>query len=325
MSSIKKLVRVFLVDGESKHGLMVEDTITAAQLVEVTANKVHLNDWSHFAIFENRGDEERCLGVEEKPVFISEKWTTSLKTSNDNLIEPKFVFKKKVFLRDEDEFDTVDPVAKHLSYIQTVHSVIEGEYPCSIEDSIALAGLQTQVIYGAHNPANHVSGFFGQNLKNFVPKLLLPLKPAKEWETLIFKNHVKRLGMSSEDAKSEYLATVKQWPFYGTTYFKGCRTISKSKNIPPKLALGINLDGIVLVSNKDKQQTISQHPFTDLLSWNVLQDSFTFEFGTTNDFTKYSFATTHAHAINDLMQSYVDALLQMIKVEIGNATTSPRE
>lgn len=333
-----KVVRVFMVD-DTKHGFGVTDeNTTAAQLIKSIATKIGLKDDNHFALFEIKGEEERCLGPDEKPVMVSDKLSTS--TSLKNSFEPsstvpeqRLVFKKKIFVRDEDELDSreYDYVAKHLLYIQAHHNVIEGEYPCTVEDAWKLGGLQMQVIYGNHNSETHVTGFFGPNLNKFVPKPLLPLKTSKEWETLILKSHSQRKGLPSEDAETEYLNIVKSWSYYGTKYFKNCRTISKNKQLPQKVMIGVNLDGIVLANYKDKEQQFGIYYFTDLLLWTTTHNgaapgTFTFEVaGPNNEPVKYSFETKHADAINDLVQSYVDVLINMIKLDIGHETASPRE
>jgi len=336
MATGKKVVRVFMVD-ETKHGFVTDDNTTAAQLIKEISNKIGLKEDTHFALFEVKGEEERCLGPEEKPVFIAERWSpmvpmkSSMDPTSNNMGDQRFVFKKKIFVRDEDEQDSrdYDKVARHLLYIQAHSSVIEGEYPCSQEDAWKLAGLQMQVIYGNYNAETHVPGFFGQNLNNFIPKPLLSLKPAKEWEALIFKSHLQRKGLPSDEAETEYLNIVKSWPYYGTKYFKQCR-ILKNKQLPQKVMIGINLDGIVLASNKDKEQQIGLYYFTDLLSWSTshagAQSTFTFEVaGQTNEPVKFVFETKDADAINDLVQNYVDVLINMIKNDIGHETASPRE
>jgi hypothetical protein len=339
MTTGKKVVRVFMVD-ETKHGFGVDEHATSAQLIKEVAVKIALKEDQHFALFEVRGDEERCLAADEKPAAVVERWAqlmpSTLKNSadptNNNLGEFRLVFKKKIFVRDEDESDSrdYDKVAKHLLYIQALHSVIEGEYTCTPEDAVKLAGLQMQVIYGNYNASTHMPGFFGQNLSSFVPKPLMPLKPTKEWELLIVASHKIRTGMSSEEAEMEYLNIVKSWPLYGTKYFKNCKLTTKNKLLPQKVNIGVNLDGIVLANHKDKEQQLGVYYFTDLLSWstthNGAQSTFTFEVaGQNNEPVKYTFETKHAEAINDLVQSYVDVLINMIKLDIGHETASPRE
>jgi len=341
MTTGKKVVRVFMVDETTKHGFVIEEQTTSAQLIKDVAVKIGLKEDNHFALFEVRGEDERCLSPEEKPAAVVDRWAqlipSSLKSSaeplSSNLGEFRLVFKKKIFVRDEDEQDTrdYDKVAKHLLYIQALHSVIEGEYQCSPDDAVKLAGLQMQVIYGNYSADTHMPGFFGQNLTSFVPKPLMPLKPSKEWEILILKAHMIRKGMQAEEAETEYLNIVKSWPLYGTKYFKNCKLITKNKQLPQKVNIGVNLDGIVLANYKDKEQQLGVYYFTDLLSWSTTHNSaqsstFTFEVGGPNcEPVKYSFETKHADAINDLVQSYVDVLINMIKLDIGHETASPRE
>ena len=69
---------------------------------------------------------------------------------------------------------------------------------------------------------------------------------------------------------------------------------------------------------------------SQLLSWSTTHSgaagTFSFEVtGPNGEIVKYSFETKHADAINDLVQSYVDVLINMIKLDIGHETASPRE
>jgi len=260
---------------------------------------------SCFAIFERKDGWERCLEPDEKPCELMTAWgpdTTPSKTA-------AFVFKKKIFLRD-DEREMQDLVAKHHVYIQALHSVIESEYPCTVEDAIKLAGLQVQIVYGDHKPGNHVVGFLSANLKQFVPKDLFPQKRPNDWEALIFKAHATNSGKSEEDAKSEYLEIVKQWPFYGTTFYPPCKTIG-SKKIPNKVIIGVNAEGILLLK-KDKE-LVSTHPFTEICSWASSSTTFAFEFGSQTESQKYTFETKQGAIIAASIQTYIDILVQMLK------------
>lgn len=105
-----------------------------------------------------------------------------------------------------------------------------------------------QVNYGEHNSTVHVEGFLKHNLQDFVPKHLLPSKQPKEWESLIFKAHAKISGKSIEDAKTEYIGIVKQWPLYGATFFPPCKMLNKSKH--GKIIIGVNAEGILLLKAK---------------------------------------------------------------------------
>jgi len=218
----KTVIRVHFMDDTWK-AFGVDTTTTAAQLKNMVAERIGMKEHSSFFIFEKKDGWERCLDADEKPVELMSVWAVDPKrkeTGKEPLKELPFafIFKKKIFLRD-DEKELQDPIAKLFVYNQALASVIESELPCSVDDAIKLAGLQCQVTYGDHKSATHVVGFLTQNLKKFVPKELFTLKKPTEWESAILKAHSTNLGKSPEEAMSEYLAIVKEWPFYGTTFF----------------------------------------------------------------------------------------------------------
>jgi len=222
-----------------------------------------------------------------------------------------FIFKKRIFLRD-DEREMQDPVAKHLVYIQALYSIIESEYPCTVEDAIKLAGLEVQIVYGDHRPGAHTVGFLTQNLRQFVPKDLFSHKRANEWEAQIFRAHAINVGKAVEDSKGDYLSIVKQWPFYGTTFYPPCKSIGNRKI--PKVIIGVNAEGIVLLNyKKNPKEIFSIHPFTEIGSWASSSTTFAFEFGSEKEPQKYTFETKHGAIIASTIQTYIDILVQLLK------------
>jgi len=288
----------------------IDENASVDQLRAAVIEKLELVEDGSFALFEKKDDIERCLEPDERPCELVNEWGNAEKKKD--VSEPKILFKKKIFLRDDDR-EMKDPIAKHYLYIQALYSVIESEYPCSVDDALILAGLQVQVTYGDHNPSTHVVGFLAHNLHNFIPKQLFPLKSAKEWEALIFKAHARTTGKSADDAKGEYLDIVKLWPYYGTTFYPPCKTVSSGKNkLPAKVVIGVNAEGILLLKAKDKE-LISTHPFTEVCSWASSANTFAFEFGSTSESTKYSFDTKLGAIIASTIQTYIDILVQMLK------------
>jgi len=297
----------------------VEETATADQLKLTIKEKIDLKEDGCFSVFEKKDGWERCLEPEEKPCELMTLWTIDPKerqkrdtmTGKEPLSEIPcaFIFKKKIFLRD-DEKEIADPVAKNLVYIQALHSVIDSEYPCTPEDAIRLAGIQMQIVYGDHKPGTFVVGFLTQNLKQFVPKDLFSSKRPTEWEAAIFKAHAQHIGKKSEDAQTEYLDIVKQWPFYGTTFYPPCKSIG-NKKLPGKVIIGVNAEGILLLK-KDKE-LVSTHPFTEICSWASSSSTFAFEFGSQTESQKYTFETRQGAIIAATIQTYIDILVQMLK------------
>jgi len=306
----KRVIRVHMIDEKFK-SFAIDENASVEQLRAAVVEKIELVEEGSFALFEKRDEVERCLDPDEKLCDLAIEWGTAADKKKDGT-EPKILFKKKIFLRDDDR-EMKDTVAKHYIYIQALYSVIESEYPCSVDDALILAGLQVQVTYGDHNPTTHIPGFLTHNLHNFIPKQLIQQKPAKEWEPLIFKAHARNTGKSADDAKGEYLDIVKLWPYYGSTFYPPCKTVSSGKTkLPAKVIIGVNAEGILLLKAKDKEP-ISTHPFTEVCSWSSSASTFAFEYGSTNESTKYSFETKQGAIIAASIQTYIDILVQMLK------------
>jgi len=325
----KRLVRVYFIDDSFK-AFAVEESATVDSLRSIVLERMELREDGCFALFEQRDEWERCLDSDEKPGELIDAWVRPVELEKakkkDVVAEPRFLFKKKIFLQDDDR-EMKDTVAKHLLYIQALHSVIESEYPSSPEEAITLASLQVQVSNGDHNPSTPQVGFLGHNLKNFIPKHLILSKKPAEWESLIFKAHVRHQGKSPEDAKTEYLDIVKQWPFYGTTFFPPCRGVG-NKKLPKKVLIGVNSEGILLLKTKEKE-LISTHPFAEICSWASSSTTFAFEFGTQIESQKYTFETEQGSIIAATIQTYIDILVQRLKidedeeVEVSSVASSP--
>jgi myosin-7 len=309
-----KVVRIYFMDDSCK-AYAVEESTTAAQLKKIIVERIQMKEDACFFIFEKKDGWERCIEPDEKPCELMTLWQTQTQAAQLPTKEGlrdvafAFIFKKKIFIRD-DEREMKDPVAKHSVYIQAVYNVIESEYPCIVEDAVRLAGLQVQITYGDHKPGSHSVGFLSQNLKQFVPKDLISSKKPSEWESLIFKAHAANTGKSAEDAKTEYLGIVKQWPFYGVTFYPPCKNVGNRK-LPSKVIIGVNSEGILLLK-KDKE-VISTHPFTEICSWASSSTTFAFEYGTQTESQKLAFETKQGAIIASTIQTYIDILVQMLK------------
>jgi len=304
--------------------LNVEEAITAEQLKVTVKDKIEIKEDGCFSLFEKKDGWERCLDAEEKPCELMTLWTIDPKKNTITGKEPlseipcAFIYKKKIFLRD-DEKEMSDAVAKNLVYIQALRSVIDSEYPCTPEDAVKLAGLQMQIVYGDHKPGTFVVGFLISNLKQFVPKDLFGTKRPTDWEQSILKAHAQHIGKKVEDVQTEYLDIVKQWPFYGTTFYPPCKSLG-TKKLPGKVIIGVNAEGIVLL-NKDKE-LVSTHSFTEICRWESSSSyvsTFAFEFGSQTESQKYTFETKQGAIIAATIQTYLEILVQMLKTATSDS------
>jgi hypothetical protein len=293
------------MDSNSK-AFAIDAGSTADTLLKLVIERLELKESSTFALFEKKDDWERCLDPDEKPAELMKAWNADPKDEN----APRFVFKKKTFIRDDDR-ELNDLVARHLIYIQALASVINGDYPTSPEQAVRLAAIQVQVVYGDHNSSTHLPGFLTANLKDYIPKTLFPTKKPQDWEAAIFAEHGKYKGKSADEAKLTYLAMVKKSNFYGTTFYPPCKSVNNGRKIPNKVIIGVNSDGIMLLKPKDKE-LVSNHPFTEICSWASSSTTFAFEFGVQSEATKYTFETKQGAIIAATIQTYIDILVEML-------------
>lgn len=319
MSKKKEVARIHFMDG-SVRSFGIDEEITSLQLKEIISDKLELKDNQTFGIFEKKSNFQRPVRNEEKILAIIQSWTedetnalTTVSSNNENRNStrpeaPIFVFRKSVFFRNE-TFN--DPTARNLTYIQLLYYIVESIYPCSIEDSIKLAGIQFQAIYGDHKADTHQAGFIEDKIKEYIPRNLLQKKKNKEWESLILQAHQKYKGQDTSTAEATYINYVRQITFYGTEFFL-CKN-TQTKKLPDKVILGVNEEGLVLL--KKDNELIFTCPWTDLTSWNGANaKQISFDIVNRDQVSKYILDYPDPKLISQLITYYVDyALNQTFK------------
>jgi len=149
------------------------------------------------------------------------------------------------------------------------------------------------------------------HLRTLYQKTYFLKKKPQEWESAIYKQHLTLKGKLTEEAKREYIDYVKQFKFYGTTFYPPCKT-QNIRALPNKVIIGVNYEGIHIFRSKNKEH-ISSHFFTEISSWASGTGTFAFEFGNQHDAQKYTFLTANGTIIASAIQTYVDILVQMLK------------
>lgn len=93
--------------------------------------------------------------------FSSLKLTSATLSSVEDPHSFKFLFKQTCIVPLAIERKIKAPEAIHLFYIQAVHNVTESHYPCDLNTSIQLAGLQIHCFLGDNIPEIHKVGHLG--------------------------------------------------------------------------------------------------------------------------------------------------------------------
>lgn len=290
---------------DSAKAFAITPTTSAEETREQIVKRTNLEVHDTFSLFEVRDDWERCLDPDERPAELQKEWDSDKKS------KPKFVFKKKIFLKD-DEREMKDTVAREFVYLQAVHDVIHSVYNVSQEDALKLAGLQAQITYGKPDPSIHKPGFMTKmkEVENFVPHAMYSDRKGSDWESAILKEHAKGFT-NQDDARNRYLEIVKGFPLYGTTFFPPCKSAG-NKALPSRVVIGVNFEGIRLLKVRNKE-LISEHLYTEICSWASSSSTFAFEFGNQSDSQKYTFETKMGAIVAATVQTYIDILVQMLK------------
>ncbi|KAJ3125160.1 hypothetical protein HK098_000534 [Nowakowskiella sp. JEL0407] len=186
------------------------------------------------------------------------------------------VFKRAALLSKHVERKITDEVVIKLLYGEAKHNVIIGRYPCTAQDAVTLAALQLQSSHGDIDQ-RHQPGFITKNnsLNQYIPSQLTKLMRPEEWEGLILKEYAKYKGKTTPIARMLYLQYVRQWSYYGTSFFPIC------KDVPPggffefrtvQLLLGVGAEGLVIV-DVDKHKLIFE-VLWEKSSWVFSKDTF---------------------------------------------------
>ena len=121
--------------------------------------------------------------------------------------------RKKFFVSDQNVHCN-DPVQINLLYAQLRDAIINGSLPCTHDESVHLAALQCQIVYGNYDKHRQKPGFL--DLQNFLPSQYTKQKGS---EKLIFEAHQKLFLFREIDAKLKYIQFCQSLRTYGVTFF----------------------------------------------------------------------------------------------------------
>ncbi|KAM7529462.1 hypothetical protein LguiB_032872 [Lonicera macranthoides] len=249
----KKLTTIVFFLDETFEEITYDMATTVADAVEELAGIIKLSAYSSFTLFECRkvvnGSKSTDLGNEEYIGLDDNKYIGDLlaesKAAKDRskgeILHCKLTFKKKLF-RESDEA-VADPMFVQLSYVQSQHDYILGNYPVGRDDAAQLSALQILVEIGMVVGLDS-STEWTSLLERFLPRQIAITRAKKEWELDILSRYCSMENLTKDDARQQFLRILRTLP-YGNSVFFGVRKIDDPIGLlPGRIILGINKRGV---------------------------------------------------------------------------------
>ncbi|KAF2072336.1 hypothetical protein CYY_006349 [Polysphondylium violaceum] len=286
-----RALKVRLMD-ETVKTLLVDDSLTVGEIVEIIGKRIGIKNYQEFSLT----SEKQQAG----------EWLNHAQPLHEQGVsdEDTVLLKKKFFV-DDFNVNRDDPIQLHLVYVQSRDAIVSGSHPCSYDEAIQFAALQSQIQLGNHNPASHKPGFL--KIKEYLPPSFHKKKDA---EKDIYKEFRKLSGMSESNSKFRYVQLCRSLKTYGITFFQTKERVKGQKKPVNKL-LGITRDSILRLDGETKEVE-HEYPLNHLRRWAASPASFTLDFGDyESDYV--SVITTEGEAISQLLNGYIEILMKKRK------------
>ncbi|KAG8564009.1 hypothetical protein GDO81_016284 [Engystomops pustulosus] len=192
--------------------------------------------------------------------------------------EPTLQFRRNIFFPKTRELQISDEGVLRLLYEEAKYNVLEGRYPCDIEDCELLGGLSCCLEMGPYSQEKHTPSTLRPKLESYIPSYMCKRKigilnafrnrgnrQVSFEETLLntYKAATENVSSAEGDVTNckEYLKKVHELPYYGCAFFQGevdkpsQGFLNRSGRKPVSVA--INMDGVSVIDRKEKVFSLS--------------------------------------------------------------------
>jgi hypothetical protein len=313
------IVRVYLLDGSHKM-MPVDSHTTAHQLAKLMARSLGVLRSKPFAIFEyNELDEEHFVPDNERVLDIVSYW----QRRSDEAIaagghrskairagdhSARFVYKTRLFC----DVDERDSWGCQLMYLQAVNDVLTGRYPSKKRDCFNLGALQMQEELGDWTADASRDKLTGQ-LHRYLPSKYFDGEDVQEGGVNSPLDHLVRrwrklagIKMDRYECQLTYLAFVKEWKWYGSTFFFVKPTQFGGEFPSEGVFLAVCPKKILMV-DVESRDIIKTYPFQNVMNYGAGTNRLVLKVGNIVVQRKINFHTEkgEAHQIVALIKAYM--------------------
>ncbi|XP_075426000.1 FERM domain-containing protein 8 isoform X2 [Ascaphus truei] len=291
-------VIVYLINNEAVP-LTVDGlpAITAQDLHRVIRDVLQLPDITQevFALWLISPLLEVQLKPKHHPYKVCRQWPDLLarftNCSNDDIHqdEPSLQFRRNIFFPKARELQISHEGVLRLLYEESKYNILEGRYPCDVDDCEVLGGLSCCLELGPFSPEQHTTSALRHKLDSFLPPYLCKRRngglltafrnrggrQASLEQTLlktyrdVTENRECAEGGTVQSHCKAYLQKCHAMPYYGCAFFLGA--IDKpaqgflNRSGRKTVSVAINMEGVCIIDRKEKHVLISLK-FSEL-SW----------------------------------------------------------
>ncbi|XP_073460996.1 FERM domain-containing protein 8 [Aquarana catesbeiana] len=232
------------------------------------------------------------LKPKHQPYKVCRQWRdllarfTNCSTEDIHQDEPCLQFRRNIFFPKCRELQIVNEDVLRLLYEEAKSNVLEGRYPCDLEDCELLGGLACRLELGPYNQEEHTPSTLRPKLECFLPPYMCKKRngllnafinkgsrQAGFEQTLLnsYKEVTENNTCEEGEATNykEYLKKCHELPYYGCAFFMG--EIDKpaqgflNRAGRKTVSVAINMEGVSVIDRKEKHVLISLK-FSEL-SW----------------------------------------------------------
>lgn len=207
------------------------------------------------------------------------------------------IFKRKLWFNVSPGKDLVADLKFH--YPQELPKYLRGYHNVSKEDMIKLGGLLFRV---AVDSDRSQFVMIPKMLNELVPADQLKIMTPEEWKKHIISSYNKQSGITVQEAKIAFLKTILSWPTFGCSFYEVKQTCESS--YPSIILMAISKRGVNLIDPQTKELLVL-HEFSRIADYYSEGNVFQMTIRTLVQGINFVCETTQAHAIEDLIRSYV--------------------
>uniref|UniRef100_H3CR28 Myosin VIIBb n=1 Tax=Tetraodon nigroviridis TaxID=99883 RepID=H3CR28_TETNG len=253
-------VCVALLDGRSVH-LHLDSASTSAEVCQVLADKINLQDTYGFSLYISLFDKMCSLGSCRNHVLdaVSQCEQEMRRQGHKEEDAPwKLSFRKELFAPWHECSE--DPVSTDLIYSQVIKGLKSSEYTCEKEDEyVSLAAMHHHIQFGPACNRDDVQ----QAVEECIPTELIESRGMTKWIHLIRSAHLQAPERRRDAVKAELVNSARQtWALDFSRFYD----VTMTSGLPLKTSLfvvAVNWRGIVFLEGKDKK--LLEMPYLEIM------------------------------------------------------------